>query len=121
METNGYISFGRRFSLPVPVLFPSTSPDVFWSYIVAPFWADLQTTLGGSVSWEILDIAYTPEVFDQVNVFIKNIKDVNFNGTWMLVAFWENVGQYVSNLKCIMLNVLHAKFVLNSSYSINCF
>lgn len=49
------------------------------------------------MSWEILDVAYTPEVFDQVNVFIQNIKDVNFNGTWMLIAFWENVGQYVSN------------------------
>lgn len=83
-----------------PEFFPSAVPEIYWSYILAPFWADLDTTENGSVSWELHTIEQSPQLLDQVNVFLQTIEGVNFTGTWMLVAFWEDLDIYVSIVYC---------------------
>lgn len=89
------ISFGRTVESS-PELFPSTVPEVYWSYILAPFWADMATTVNGTVSWELHDAEGSRQLLNQVNTFIRTIEGVNFTGTLMLVAFWEDIDIYVS-------------------------
>lgn len=60
--------------------------------MVAPFWADFDTTMGGSISWEIHDNISSPALVGQVNSFVQGeYGDQTFQGSWMLVAFWQNV------------------------------
>ena len=42
---------------------------------------------------------HSPLLLQKVNMFIQTQVGTSFNGTWMLVAFWENIDDYVSNLK----------------------
>lgn len=57
---------------------------------MAPFWADFDTTIGGSVSW-------WTETSDSISVgavsnFITQQQQYgDFSGTWMLVASWEDM------------------------------
>lgn len=86
------ISFGRYvFESTDPALFPTTSPDIFWSYVVAPFWANFNATQYGNVSWEIHDISQSPDLLNQVNNFIQVDEGINFTGTWMMIGFWEEL------------------------------
>lgn len=90
MSTNGLVSFGRSVTVSDPVLFPGSSAIIAHSYIVAPYWADFDTTSDGSVSWWI-------EEEDSVSLglvtdFIQSqFGDEDFTATWMLVANWEDV------------------------------
>lgn len=76
-------------SNPSPEPFPTSSVDVFWSYIAAPFWSDITTTTSGSVSWELNDSDDT--LREVSNLIQAEVGDSYFTGTWMLVAYWENV------------------------------
>ena len=90
--SNGAISFGQAFLNSNPEVFPSSSGEVFWSYLAAPFWADISTTQSGSVSWEIHENLESPDLLAQVdNLIQQEYGDMNFNGLWMLIGFWENV------------------------------
>ena len=92
VSTNGAISFGQAFLNSNPEVFPSSSGEVFWSYLAAPFWADISTTQSGSVSWEIHENLESPDLLAQVdNLIQQEYGDLNFNGLWMLIGFWENV------------------------------
>ena len=72
-----------------PEPFPTSTADVFWSYIAAPFWSDISTTTSGSVSWELIN---SDDTLRQVSNLIQaQTGDNYFSGTWMLVAYWENV------------------------------
>ena len=84
-----------------PVLFPSTTAIVAQSYIVAPFWADFDSTDEGSVSYWIEE-AGTSVSIGIASQFIQiEYGDEDFSATWMLVAYWEDlppVSQTVSIL-----------------------
>ena len=72
--------------------FPPTSADVFWTYLIAPFWGNLSTISSGLVSWEVHTSSLSPDLFDLVNTFISDeYGDDNFNGTWMFTGFWEDL------------------------------
>ncbi len=49
---NGIISFDREFSLDSPEDFPSMDGDVYFSYLVSPYWSDIDTRRAGSVRYE---------------------------------------------------------------------
>lgn len=90
--TDGWITFGRSLQASEPELFPSSSADIFWTYIIAPFWGDLSTVDSGIVSWEIHNTTLSPELLNDVDTFISvEYGDEYFNGTWMIVGFWENL------------------------------
>lgn len=91
--TNGWISFGRSIEGYNPELFPATSSaHVFWTSVITPFWANQSTLYGGIVSWEIHNNSLSPDIIDQVTTFIEEeYGDSEFNGTWMMICFWEDV------------------------------
>ena len=44
------------------------------------------------MSWEIHNRTLSPDMFDLVDDFIKEeYGDGSFNGTWMLISFWEDL------------------------------
>ena len=92
VSTNGLISFGRSFSGSEPALFPTSSSDTFWRYLVAPFWADFNTTFGGIISYEIHNSSFSSDLLNNVSQLIQmEYRDVDFNGDWMLVGYWEDL------------------------------
>lgn len=91
MSTNGLVSFGRIVDNFDPVLFPSNLAIIANSYIVAPYWANFDTTSSGRVSWWIEESSMSILV-PTVSDFIQNqFGDGDFTGTWMLIAYWEGV------------------------------
>ena len=92
VSTNGIITFGSPLFESEPEAFPPDDTDTFWTYIIAPFWADFDTTMGGAASWEIHDREHSSSLMAMVDTFIaEEYGDQNFEGSWMLVAFWENM------------------------------
>lgn len=93
--TNGFISFGREFNFTNVALFPSTSAGIYFSYVVAPFWSDIDTRLAGKVTYSVHDSNST--ILESVNNYIRRrLQDnSNFRGVWALVATWENVRPYL--------------------------
>lgn len=92
MHTDGYITFGMQLITSEPDVLPSDDVDTFWTYLIAPFWADFDTSLGGTVSYEIHDSFISPNLVERVDSFIANeYGDSDFVGDWMFIAFWENV------------------------------
>ena len=97
VATNGIISFGAAFYDHEPVAFPSGFSSVANSFLTAPFWSDVDIRKEGEVFYEVHQSSNTAsaELLASVNSAINaNTDAINFNGTWMLVAKWENVGPY---------------------------
>ena len=92
MSTNGLISLGRSFDESTPDVFPSDDPDTFWQYLVAPFWADFNSTQGGSVSYAIYTRENATSLLDDVSQLIQaETNNTEFAGDWMLVASWDDL------------------------------
>ena len=92
VSTNGYITFGSFLINTEPELFPTTNSETFWTFFVAPFWANFDTSLGGMVSWELHDQQNSSSLLADVDDFISGeYGDADFSGAWMLVTFWEGV------------------------------
>ena len=73
-------------------LFPTTNPDIYWDFVVAPFWSDVDLRLAGSASWEIHTAAQSQNLIDMVSEFIQNnIDSSDFSGSWMMITYWEDV------------------------------
>lgn len=99
MATNGIISFGVVFYDHEPVAFPSGFSSVTNSFLIAPFWSDVDIRKDGKIFYEVHQSSNTAsaELLANVNSAINangNTDTSNFNGTWMLVAKWESVGPY---------------------------
>ena len=92
MSTNGLISLGRSFEESTPDVFPSDDPDIFWRYLIAPFWADLNSIHSGSVSYAIYTRENSSSLLNDVNQLIQTeANDGDFAGEWMLVADWKDL------------------------------
>ena len=92
--TNGYFSFGIRRTITRPSLFSSTSP---YNYLVAPFGADIDIRIHGSISYEVHSTSAGSSsiaLLNRVSTFISNQKNTQFSGNWMLVASWSQVPAY---------------------------
>ena len=87
---NGLISFGTAYSSFFIQKFPGSVPS---RYLVAPFWDDADTTGGnGMVSYEIHNSGY---FLDHVSAFMRYQRPSNFQGTWMVVVYWDAIHPYV--------------------------
>ena len=94
VDTNGYFSFGTRQTVASPSLFSSTSP---YNYLVAPFWADIDISIHGSISYEVHNTSAGSSsiaLLNRVSTFISNQQNTQFSGNWMLVASWSQVSAY---------------------------
>lgn len=93
VTANGIFSFGNPFPYHSPHLFPGTS---FYNFLVAVYWTDNDISTGvGEVSYQVH--TDNTETVQWVNTYISQTQQVNFNGTWMLLAEWKDVPQYLSS------------------------
>ena len=84
--------FGGQASNYSPQLFQPVSSQ--YDNIVAPFWADNDVTqVDSSASYEVHNVSTSPILLTQVSIFISQQNQVNFTGTWMIVAEWFQVAQ----------------------------
>ena len=91
MTTNGLISFGTGYTTWSNQLFPGNG-FINFRYLVAPFWDDVDTRFGsGEISYEVHGSGY---YLDRVNEFLRINRPSDFEGTWMLVAYWNAVHEY---------------------------
>ena len=92
MASNGHISFQTQYSPFNAELFPTTNPDIYWDFVLAPFWSDVDLRLAGMASWEIHTTAASQSLIDQVSTFIQENNGVSdFSGSWMMITYWEDV------------------------------
>ena len=85
VSTNGYFAFETPRFECCPRFFNSSN------HIVAPFWADVDTSIAGDVSYQVFDTSSSPELLEEVSGFIATKQEVPFTGQWMLVADWSGV------------------------------
>ena len=72
--------------------FPTASADIFWSFIAAPFWSDVNILENGSVYWEVLGQGGSAATLSDVSNLIRSqYNEVQFSGTSMVVATWQDV------------------------------
>ena len=58
------------------------------SYLVAPFWADVDITAAGAIRYEV----HTDGgVINSVSDYVTKKTGLSFTGSWMLVVSWEDV------------------------------
>ena len=88
MVTNGLISFGAPYTSFFNQVFPGGVANL---YLIAPFWDDVNTVDGGTISYEIHTSGDTLEL---VSEYIRDQTNTDFEGYWMMVVFWDSVRPY---------------------------
>ena len=88
ISTNGFFSFSEPFYEEIPEQFPGNTADVAASYLVAPFWDDIDLRRRGNIFYEVHTSNSSPGLLSQVSNFVSNGL---FSGTWMLVTQWDQV------------------------------
>ena len=93
VASNGHISFRTAYTHFNAELFPTTNTDIYWDFVVAPFWSDVDLRISGSASWEVHTTGQSQSLIDDVSSFINDNYDgaVDFSGSWMVITYWENV------------------------------
>lgn len=94
---NGIISFDREFALNSPENFPSLDGDVYFGYLVAPYWSNIDTRRAGTVRYETYrrgDSEASDKQMGVVTDFLSDEENIDLVGEWMLLASWENVHPY---------------------------
>lgn len=93
MASNGHISFRIPYTHFNAELFPTTNPSIYWDFVSAPFWSDVDLRLEGSAYWEIHVMAQSQQLIKSVSTFIRENYDGagNFSGEWMMISSWEGV------------------------------
>ena len=85
VSTNGYISMGLTPTANAQNVEGANS-------VVAPYGADIDTRVGGTVSYTRFHAPL--QELRAVSEFIEAQMDVDFLGTKMMVALWDDVAQY---------------------------
>lgn len=96
VSSNGLISFNNTITSHSPVLFPNLN----YRYTVAPFWADHDLRPAGQVSYEVYSKSNT---MSSVNRFIRQQTESDFEGSWMLIAKWDNIPEAQSNIDKVIM------------------
>ena len=84
------ISFQQPFTHHIPYSFPSEFTFISSAFLLAPFWSDVDIRQHGSIKYEIHNDS-SDSLLSKVNNFISNSTGIEFAGTWMLVAEWNQV------------------------------
>lgn len=106
--TNGLISFGSAYNSFSNQVFPGS---VSASYLVAPFWDDVDIRGGnGEISYEIHESGY---YLDHVSGFLRYQRPSQFEGSWMIIAYWDAVHPFfgASNPE-VLFFVLHSRYLV---------
>ena len=86
------ISFSEPIYALITAPFPDGAPG---AYVVAPYWDDVDLRRAGNISYEVHSRSGnnpgSNQLLDEVSGFVENSTGQSFQGSWMLVAEWENV------------------------------
>ncbi len=106
VSSNGFFSFDSEVAYNTPQLFSSSFPS---AYLVAPFWAnnDISNRIG-NISYEVHSSEDSSEYINMVSTFISQQQQVQFNGSWMLLAEWNHVPQFSGSLAVVSNYLLSA-------------
>ena len=86
--SNGIISFGTlAYNGHSNSAFPGSSGR----YLLAPYWDDINISSGGTISYETFESGF---FLKEVNEYIRRKLPTGFEGTWMLVAYYNAVAPY---------------------------
>ena len=90
------ISFGSPFFFDRPSLFPTFNIFIRNSFVVAPFWADVDNRRAGQIRYQVLTTTNLAanDTIEEVSRFISQEVNESFSGLWMLVAEWRDVHPY---------------------------
>ena len=88
MITNGLISFDNPLTTFFNQQFPGGVSTLF---LIAPFWDDVNTNDGGTISYEIHT---SGSVLQSVSDYVQNQINTDFEGYWMMVVFWDRVAPF---------------------------
>ena len=92
MSTNGAISFTRPISEYTPDQFPLSDDKE----IIAPFWADVDTTGIGGISYRETDDTELLRRADQ-DIRVAFPRSVGFSSSLLFIATWNQVGYFNAN------------------------
>ncbi|XP_063969190.1 protein mesh-like [Lytechinus pictus] len=115
VNNNGVISFLSSVSQYTPDPFPLGDGRP----LLTPFWADVDTTNGGSVFYrEVLRFAQNGGLFGEAdNVIRATFDDMSdFVSSWMYIATWDNVAFFGASDTSIR-NSFQAVLVTDGRYS----
>ena len=90
------ISFDSPFHFFTPSRFPHFYRSTRESFVVAPFWADVDSRRTGQIRYQVLTATNqnANATIEQVNRFISQVVNESFSGLWLLVAEWRDVHPY---------------------------
>ena len=91
---NGLISFSYEFSLESAENFPSSDGKIYYSYLVAPYWSNIDTRRAGRVRYETYsrgDSEAADQQISTVENFLAVEENVTLVGEWMMLVSWEDV------------------------------
>ncbi|XP_077984839.1 sushi domain-containing protein 2-like [Glandiceps talaboti] len=117
VNTNGVISFLRNIWEFTPEPFP-LHVDTY-GRLVAPYWADVDTTNGGEVYYREItnpdDILLKRASIDIRRIFPRHY---SFTASWILIATWDNVAFFgASNTGKEKRNTFQCVLVTNGKHS----
>lgn len=85
INTDGVITFGG----PAPSDGPTTSPPE-GTTLIAPFWADANTSLSGNVFYRLTyDAELLENVAGTISTSFMSIREISLS--WLLVVTWDDV------------------------------
>ncbi|XP_030834998.1 sushi domain-containing protein 2-like [Strongylocentrotus purpuratus] len=115
VNNNGVISFLER----VPQYTPDPFPLALGRRLLTPFWADVDTTNGGTLSYrQVLRFAQNDATFLEADGVIraKFVDMRDFVSSWMYIATWDKVAFFLASDTSIR-NSFQAVMVTDGRYS----
>ena len=107
MNTNGLLSFGEPYANPPTSLNNSFPPGVTEGVpIIAPFYADIDTTFQGNISvTEVNDIQTVDTILSWINVSFEHTSE--FTPSFVYNVSWEGVERYLEDADMDTVSSIH--------------
>ena len=118
MGTNGIFAFSAPFYSAAATPFPGVSTTISAAYLVAPYWDDVDISLAGNISYEVhssrSNSLESNQLINRISDFIAGSTGQPFQGSWMLIAEWEEVHPWPHGLNNPILNLFFPEVALVS-------
>uniref|UniRef100_A0A3Q2P5H2 Sushi, nidogen and EGF like domains 1 n=1 Tax=Fundulus heteroclitus TaxID=8078 RepID=A0A3Q2P5H2_FUNHE len=115
VNNNGLVSFLREVSQFTPVAFPIAGDR----RVVAPFWADVDNRLAGSVFYrESQEPSILRRASGDVKTYFTEFPD--FNATWVLISTWHQVTFFGGNSQT-PVNTFQVVLITDGEFSFTIF
>ena len=113
VSSNGFFSFDNEVTYNTPQLFSSYFPPA--ETMVAPFWAnnDISNRVG-NISYEVHSSEISMTYINLVSTFISQQQQVQFRGSWMLLAKWSGVPQSMGSLAIVSEITMRMLIIVNT-------